>query len=144
MSYFMCKVVKNSAAGCGQDDLQRGTLLFSCLVVSGSFMTPWTVAHQASLTIEFSKQEYWSGLPFPTSGGLRDPETEPMSPTCPALAGRFFTNEPLGKLTCKDGMFLSRRTFFFFVIHAERNIWEIYIVREWEDRKQMLQKFINW
>ena len=65
MSYFMCKVVKNSAAGCGQDDLQRGTLLFSCLVVTCSFMIPWTVAHQASLSIEFSKQ-YWSGLPFPT------------------------------------------------------------------------------
>ena len=127
----MCKVVKNSSAGCRQDDLQRrALLLFSCLVVSSSFMIPWTVAHQVSLSIAFSKQEYWSELPFPTSGDLPDPETEPMSPTSPALASRFFTNKPLGKPKCKDGMCLSRRMFFFFVIHAERNIWGIYIVRE--------------
>ena len=46
--------------------------------------TPWTVAHQAPLSMEFPRQEYWSGLPFPS------PE-EPMSLTSPALVGRFFT-----------------------------------------------------
>ena len=40
--------------------------LLSCLVVSNSFVTPWTIAHQASLSMGFPKQEYWSGLPFPT------------------------------------------------------------------------------
>ena len=44
------------------------------------FVTPWTLAHQAPLFTEFSKQEYWSGLPFPSPGDLPDPEIEPGSP----------------------------------------------------------------
>ena len=48
-------------------------------------MTPWTVAHKAPLSMEFSRQEYWSGLPFPTPGNLPDPGTELMSPLSPAL-----------------------------------------------------------
>ena len=43
------------------------------------FVTPWTVVHQASLSMGFSRQEYWSGLPFPTPGDLPDPGVEPMS-----------------------------------------------------------------
>ena len=43
--------------------------------------TPWTVAHQAPLTMEFSRQEYWSGLPCPPPGDLPDPGIEPRSPT---------------------------------------------------------------
>ena len=58
------------------------------------FVTPWTVAHQAPLSMRFSRQEYWSGLPFPSPGDLPDPRIEPMSP---ALAGRFFTTAPPGK-----------------------------------------------
>ena len=60
-------------------------------------MTPWTVARQAPLTMEFSRQESWSGLPFPPLQDLPDPGIQPMSPTSPALAGRFFTTTPLGK-----------------------------------------------
>ena len=56
--------------------------------------TPWTVAHQAPLSLEFSRQEYWSGLPFPSPGDLPNPGIEPMSS---ALAGGFFTAEPAGK-----------------------------------------------
>ena len=51
------------------------------------FVTPWTVVHRAPLSTEFSRQEYWSGLPFPTSGNLPDPETELTSLASPALAG---------------------------------------------------------
>ena len=51
------------------------------------FVTPWTVAHQAPPPMGFSKQEYWSGLPFPSPGDLHDPG---IKPTSPALAGRFF------------------------------------------------------
>ena len=70
-------------------------LLFSHSVVSDSFVTPWTVACQAPLSMGFSRQEeYWSGLPFPSPGDLPDPGTEPASPV---LAGRFFTTEPPGK-----------------------------------------------
>ena len=53
--------------------------------------TPWTVACQAPLSMGFSQQEYWSGVPFPSPGDLPDPRTEPTSP---ALAGRFFTTVP--------------------------------------------------
>ena len=55
------------------------------------FMTPWTVAHQAPLFVEFSRQEYCSGLPFPSPVDLPNPEIEPVSLVPPALAGRFFT-----------------------------------------------------
>ena len=55
------------------------------------FTTLWTVAHQAPLSMEFSRQEYWSGLPRPSPGDLPNPGTEPASLRSPALAGGFFT-----------------------------------------------------
>ena len=58
--------------------------MLSRSVVSDS-ATPWTVAHQALLSIGFSKQKYWSGLPCPALGDLPDPGIEPESPTTPAL-----------------------------------------------------------
>ena len=62
------------------------------------FATPWTVAHQAPLSMEFSRQGYWSGLPFPPPGDLPDPGIKPESLAFPALAGGFFTTEQPGKL----------------------------------------------
>ena len=62
-------------------------------VVSNSAI-PWTVAHQAPLSMGFPRQEYWSGLPFPTPEDLPDPGIKPV---CPALAGRFFTTALAGK-----------------------------------------------
>ena len=58
----------------------------SHLVMSGVWpiVTPWTVAHQAALSMEFSRQEYWSGLPFPTAGDLPDPGIKPGSPALQA------------------------------------------------------------
>ena len=56
--------------------------------MSVSFETPWTVAHQAPLSMGFFRQEYWSGLLFPSPGELPGPGIEPTSP---ALAGGFFT-----------------------------------------------------
>ena len=53
--------------------------------------------HQAPLSMGFSRQEYWSGLPFPSPGDLPDPGIKPKSP---ALADRFFTIEPSGKPIC--------------------------------------------
>ena len=50
------------------------------------FAAPWTVAHLASLSMGFSRQEYWSGLPCPSPGDLPDPGIEPRSPESPALA----------------------------------------------------------
>ena len=54
------------------------------------FVTPWTVAHQVPLSLEFPRQEYWSGLPFPPPGDLSNPGIKPMSLASPALAGGFF------------------------------------------------------
>ena len=61
------------------------------------FATPWTVDRQAPLSMEFSRQEYWSGLPFPTAGELPNPEIELVVPESPVLAGGFFTTESPGK-----------------------------------------------
>ena len=66
-------------------------------VMSNSFLTPWTLDRQVPLSMEVSRQKYWSRLPFPPSRDLPDPGAESMSPASPALAGRFFTTEPLGK-----------------------------------------------
>ena len=53
--------------------------------------TPWTVALQAPLSMGFSRQEYWSGLPCPPPGNLPNPGIEPTALSSPALAGGFFT-----------------------------------------------------
>ena len=58
------------------------------------FVTPWTVAYQAPGSMEFSRQQYWSVLPFPSPGDLPAPGIEPASPE---LAGGIFTTEPLRK-----------------------------------------------
>ena len=62
--------------------------MFSYLVMSHSWLF---------LSMEFSSQKYWSGLPFPTPGDLPDPGIEPFSLISCALAGRFFTTVPSGK-----------------------------------------------
>ena len=55
------------------------------------FATPWTVTHQTPLSMEFSRQEYWSGLPFPTPGNLPNPRNKLASPESLALTDRFLT-----------------------------------------------------
>ena len=57
------------------------------------FVTPWTVAHQASPSIEVSRHEYWSGLPFPSPEDLPDPGIEP---SCPVLQADALPSEPPG------------------------------------------------
>ena len=61
--------------------------------------TLWTVAHQAPLSMEFSRQGYWSGLPLPPPGDLPDPGIQPESLLSPALAGRFFTTSATWETT---------------------------------------------
>ena len=66
------------------------------------FVTLWTVAHQPPLFMEFSRQEYWSGLPFPSPGDLPDPGIKPTSLLSPALASGFdelYSNKILLKHT---------------------------------------------
>ena len=71
-----------------------GNLLFSWSVMSDSFAFPWTVSHQAPLSMGFFRQEYWYGWPFPSPGDLFKPGTEPVSL---ALQAGFFTIDPPGK-----------------------------------------------
>ena len=61
-------------------------------------LQPYGPAGQAPLSVGFSRQEYWSGLPCPSLGDLPNPEIKPMSLTSLALAGKFFTTVPPGKL----------------------------------------------
>ena len=61
------------------------------------FLTPWTAACQAPLSMGFSRQEYWSGFSFPSLGYLPDPRNKQTFLLSPVLAGRFFTNVPPGK-----------------------------------------------
>ena len=57
------------------------------------FVTSWTIAHQAPPSMEFSRQQYWSGVPFPSPGDLPDPGIEPRSP---ALRADTLPSEPPG------------------------------------------------
>ena len=65
--------------------------LFLVAKLCPAVWNPWTVARQAPLSMEFSRQEYWSGVPLPPPGDLPDPGIEAASLTSPALASRFFT-----------------------------------------------------
>ena len=67
------------------------------------FATPWTAAYQAPPSMGFSRQEYWSGLPFPSPGDLPNPGTEPGSP---ALEADALTSEPPGKPDGNSGIHL--------------------------------------
>ena len=85
--------------------------------MSDFLVTPWTVARQAPLSMEFSRQEYLSGLPFPSLEDFPDPGIKPASP---ALAGRFFTSEPPGK------PILKMVSFKRFLINAQEGRSELY------------------
>ena len=63
--------------------------VFSCSVSVQLIAIPWFVALQAPLSMEFPRQEYWSGLPFPTPGDPPNPGIEPRSPVSPALQADF-------------------------------------------------------
>ena len=68
--------------------------VLSCFSHVRLFVTLWIVAHLASLSMEFSRQECWSGFPCPSPGDLSDPGFKLASLMSPALAGRFFTAIP--------------------------------------------------
>ena len=78
------------------------------------FATPWTAAEQAPLSMEFSRQEYWSGLPFPTRGDLPDPGME-LTSTSPALQVDSLLLSHWGKPVYKryQRKFLNKVFFFF-------------------------------
>ena len=69
---------------------ERHARMLNCFTHVQLYATLWTVAHQTPLSMGFSRQEYWSGLPCAPPENLPDPGIEPMSLRSPALAGRFF------------------------------------------------------
>ena len=102
------------------------------------FATPWIAARQAPLSMEFSRQEYWSWLPFPSPADLPHPGIEPASPMTPALAGVFFTTEPPGKLNIytlllfiynQQGLLYSTRNYtqYFVITYKGRESEKEYI-----------------
>ena len=85
------------------------------------FVTPWTVVRQAPLSLGFSRQEYCSGLPFPSPGDLPHPGIEPASPELPALAGRFFFQiEPPGKIILRRWFSIIKRISVLFFIYLTK------------------------
>ena len=94
-NYFLlkCSVVLVSGIQQSESFIHIHVCVLNCFSCVQLFANLWTVACQAPLSMGFSRQEYWSGLPFPY------PEDHPnpgIGPTSPALAGRFFTAEPQG------------------------------------------------
>ena len=77
-------------------------------------VTPWIVAHQDPQSMGLSRQEYWSGLPFPPPGDLPHPGFETESLLSPSLADRFFTPEPFGKTQLPIGIF-----------HTVPHVWKV-------------------
>ena len=73
--------------------LHAGVL--SCFSRVQLFATPWTIVHQAPLSMGFSRKEYWSGLPCPLPGDLPNSGIEPVSLMSPTLAGVFFTTSAI-------------------------------------------------
>ena len=102
-------------------------LLSLVCVLSRSVMsysaTSWTVAHQAHLSMGFSRQEYWSRLPFPLPGDLPDPGIEPASLASPALEGRFFTTVPLSYSSCITLYFPWRLHVWFIMWSSQFSVW---------------------
>ena len=101
-------------------------LLPICVLVAQHarlFMTSWTVNHQAPLSIEFLRQEYWSKLPFPLPGDLLDPGVKHTQLVSPALAGGFFTTRatweaPITKISVNKNFPFSKHVSINHVFHS--------------------------
>ena len=117
LSQSMISNLKKPKCGLHPDSPDRA--LSHCASVLSHFshmqlcVTLWTVACQAPLFMGFSRQEYWSGLPFSPPRDLPDPGIEPESLTSPALAGRFFTTSDTW-----EALFPNTRTHFRHSLHT--------------------------
>ena len=108
-------------------------LLFSCSVLSISFAIPWTVAHQAPLSMGFPRQKYWGGLPFPIPGDLSVPRIEAVFP---AVLVDSLPIEPPGKLHVA---FQKSYGFTFLLAIFETASLYIYLEKIFRGRTRMYQ-----
>ena len=115
------------------------------------FATPWTVAHQAPLSMGFSRQEYWSRLPFPPPGDLPNPGAEPTSPVSPALQVGSLPTVPPGKSTKEDIQMakkhIERCSIYFVIRELQIKIVITFHTQEdgYKNRKHMLVRiWKNW
>ena len=88
------KVSERRRLWAGSQTMYLGKVKVMSLSRVRLFATPWTVAYQAPQFMKFSRQEYWSGLPFPSPGHLPNPRVEPECLSSPALPGEFFATVP--------------------------------------------------
>ena len=84
-------------------DKAHTACMLSCFSQAILFVTLWTVARQAPLSMAFSRQEYWSGLPHPPPGHPPRPGVKPTTPMSPAFASGFFTTVPFPKRVSEKG-----------------------------------------
>ena len=96
----------------GKQPVEVSTHEKLCMHVQSCLTLCNPLDHEAPLSVGFSRQEYWSKLPCPPPEDLPDPGIEPMAAEATALAGRFFTTEPSGKLTERWGDSKKRQTIF--------------------------------
>ena len=90
------------------------------------FATPWTVAYQAPLSMEFSRQEYWRGVPYPSPGVLPDPGIEPRSPV---LQADTLTSEPPG-----NHLYTADQFCLLWVISLSDKYFEVFLWMEVRER----------
>ena len=95
--------------------------VLSCFSHVWLFATPWTIPHQSPLSMEFSRQEYWNRLPFPSPGDLPNPGMDLIFLMSPALVGGFFTTSTTWealKMTCPGTIFFFFLSFISLVLNS--------------------------
>ena len=100
--------------------------------------TSWTIACQAPLSTELSRQEYWSGLPFPTPGDLPNPGIKPVSPASPASAGGFFTTRATW-----EAQYLSNVLLVLFLCRTQTNRFQVSSSFSREIKKVLKQPYFQ-
>ena len=88
----LCSPMDYSLLGSSVHEISQAVILEWVASHVRLFATPWTIAHQAPLSMRFPRREYWSGLPFPSPEDPPNPGIKPGSPASPPLAGKFFTS----------------------------------------------------
>ena len=127
-------------------DRQTWSPISIYIFLCGTFMvirvwlsaTSWTIACQAPLSTELSRQEYWSGLPFPTPGDLPNPGIKPVSPASPASAGGFFTTRATW-----EAQYLSNVLLVLFLCRTQTNRFQVSSSFSREIKKVLKQPYFQ-